>query len=37
MVVDGKVSMTCEFCEIDFDFTVEDLGALELQYAQPLA
>lgn len=37
MVVDGKVSMTCEFCEIDFDFTAEDLGALERQYAQPPA
>lgn len=29
MSVDGVVSMTCEFCNIDFDFTKEDLNRME--------
>jgi len=32
MSVDGKVSMTCEFCEISFDFSDEELTELETNY-----
>ena len=32
MSVDGKVSMTCEFCEISFDFSDSELNDLERKF-----
>jgi molecular chaperone Hsp33 len=32
MAVDGKVSMTCEFCEISFDFSDDELTELEARF-----
>ncbi len=32
MAVDGKVSMTCEFCEISFDFSDDELSQLESRF-----
>lgn len=32
MAEDGVVSMTCEFCEVDFNFTESDLTQLEGKY-----
>jgi redox-regulated HSP33 family molecular chaperone len=28
MSEDGKVSMTCEFCEVDFDFSEQELRSV---------
>lgn len=33
MADDGKVAMTCEFCEISFEFSDQELNALEEQFA----
>ena len=33
MAVDGMVSMKCEFCEINFDFSENDLRVLEQEYS----
>lgn len=33
MADDGKVAMTCEFCEVNFEFTEQELDRLEDQYA----
>lgn len=33
MAENGLVSMTCEFCEVDFEFTEEELTQLEEKYA----
>ena len=34
MAVDGKVSMTCEFCEINFDFSEDDLVTLGKEFSK---